>query len=103
MAHEESKLFSPLKIGEKTVKNRLVVAPMSRHRAALSDVPPELNVEYSRPRASARLIGTEEPAPSAVSRCYLFSTGLSEAAPPTSGRSMHAAVAGGGGDISLLT
>src|SRR3546814_8184567 len=60
MAHEESKLFSPLKIGEKTVKNRMVVAPMSRHRAALSGVPTELNEEYYRQRASAGLIRSEE-------------------------------------------
>src|SRR3546814_8909366 len=66
MAHEESKLFSPLKIGEKTVKNRMVVAPMSRHRAALSGVPTELNVEYYRQRASAGLIVTEGTAPSAT-------------------------------------
>src|SRR3546814_9420339 len=47
MAHEESKLFSPLKIGEKTVKNRMVVAPMSRHRAALSGVPTERSEEHT--------------------------------------------------------
>src|SRR3546814_16132145 len=53
MAHEESKLFSPLKIGEKTVKTRMVVAPMSRHLAALSGVPTELHVEFYRQRPSA--------------------------------------------------
>src|SRR3546814_15642337 len=53
MAHEESKLFSPLKIGEKTVKNRMVVAPMSRHRAALSGVPTDLN------RSEERRVGKE--------------------------------------------
>src|SRR3546814_9973330 len=78
MAHEESKLFSPLKIGEKTVKNRMVVAPMSRHRAALSGVPTELNVAYYRQRAPAGLIVTEGTAPSAMSRGYLFTPGLYE-------------------------
>src|SRR3546814_20960041 len=78
MAHEESKLFSPLKIGEKTVKNRMVVAPMRRHRAALSGVPTELNVEYYRQRASAGLIVTEGNAPSAMSRGDLFTQGHSE-------------------------
>src|SRR3546814_12211835 len=77
MAHEESKPFSPLKIGEKTVKNRMVVAPMSRHRAALSGVPTELNVEYYRQRASAGLIVPAGTPPSALSPGYLFTSGLS--------------------------
>src|SRR3546814_9324121 len=99
MAHEESKLFSPLKIGEKTVKNRLVVAPMSRHRAALSGVPTELNVEYYRQRASAGLIVTEGTAPSAMSRGYLLTQGLYEDAHVEGWRRVTDAVHGGGGTI----
>src|SRR3546814_18725239 len=55
MAHEESKIFSPLKIGEKTVKNRMVVEQMRRHSAALSGVPTALHVEYYRQRDPAGL------------------------------------------------
>src|SRR3546814_9762841 len=50
----------------------------SRHRAALSGVPTELNVEYYRQRASAGLIVTEGTAPSAMSRGSLFTPGLYE-------------------------
>src|SRR3546814_9532116 len=77
----------------------MVVAPMSRHRAALSGVPTELNVEYYRQRASAGLIVTEGTAPSAMSRGYLFTPGLYEDAHVEGWRRVTDAVHGGGGTI----
>jgi N-ethylmaleimide reductase len=52
-------LFSPLSIGPYTLKNRLVMAPLTRNRSTLEGVPHALNVEYYRQRAGAGLILTE--------------------------------------------
>lgn len=46
-------LFSPLKLGAITLSHRVVMAPLTRMRAAQpGNVPNELNVEYYRQRAS---------------------------------------------------
>jgi len=52
-------LFSAANIGSLTLKNRMVMAPMTRNRAAKGNVPQAMNVEYYRQRASAGLIITE--------------------------------------------
>ena len=52
-------LFSPLSIGPYTLKNRLVMAPLTRNRSTLEGVPQPINVEYYRQRAGAGLILTE--------------------------------------------
>ncbi len=55
----DTNLFSPLKLGPITLPNRIVMAPLTRNRAAEGDVPQAMNVEYYRQRASAGLIITE--------------------------------------------
>jgi 2,4-dienoyl-CoA reductase-like NADH-dependent reductase (Old Yellow Enzyme family) len=51
--------YSPAKVGPLTLKNRLVMSPMTRSRA-LGNVPDALMVEYYKQRASsAGLIITE--------------------------------------------
>ncbi|HEC19065.1 MAG TPA: alkene reductase [Gammaproteobacteria bacterium] len=52
-------LFSPITVGELTFPNRIVMAPMTRNRAAEGNVPTPLHVEYYRQRATAGLIITE--------------------------------------------
>ena len=52
-------LFDPVKIGPYTLPNRIVMAPMTRNRAAKGNVPHALNVTYYQQRASAGLIITE--------------------------------------------
>ena len=52
-------LFDPLTLGAVTLKNRLVMAPLTRARAGGSRVPNAMMAEYSRQRASAGLILTE--------------------------------------------
>ena len=52
-------LFTPISIGNVQLKNRIVMAPMTRNRAAAGAVPQDMNVEYYRQRASAGLIITE--------------------------------------------
>jgi N-ethylmaleimide reductase len=59
----ESLLFSALEAGHMKLKNRTVMAPMTRSRAT-GNVPNELMVEYYRQRAGAGLIITEGTSPS---------------------------------------
>ena len=56
-------LFSPTTIGSLTLRNHLVMAPMTRNRAT-GNVPGELMAEYYAQRASAGLIITEGASPS---------------------------------------
>lgn len=52
-------LFSPIKIGSTELKNRIVMAPMTRNRAGEGNVPTPLAVTYYEQRAEAGLIITE--------------------------------------------
>ena len=52
-------LFSPIKIGNYNLKNRIFMAPMTRCRSIKDNVPNDLMVEYYSQRASAGLIITE--------------------------------------------
>jgi N-ethylmaleimide reductase len=52
-------LFSPLKVGDLEVANRMVMAPMTRNRADLNNAPHDLNATYYQQRATAGLIITE--------------------------------------------
>jgi N-ethylmaleimide reductase len=57
------KLFSPLQLGPVSLKNRIVMAPMTRNRAP-GNLPNELMAEYYGQRADAGLIITEGTSPS---------------------------------------
>jgi N-ethylmaleimide reductase len=52
-------LLSPLQAGDLSLKNRLVMAPLTRVRAGRTHVPNELMAEYYSQRASAGLVMTE--------------------------------------------
>lgn len=52
-------LFSPVSLGSIALKNRIVMAPLTRNRAGEGGVPQDLNVTYYAQRASAGLIVTE--------------------------------------------
>jgi len=69
-------LFSPLKLGALELRNRIVMAPMTRSRADTSSVPTEVMVEYYRQRASAGLIISEGIAPSADGIGYCRTPGI---------------------------
>lgn len=58
-----NKLFEPVKLGSFALKNRIVMAPMTRCRA-IGNVPNELMVNYYTQRAGAGLIITEGTSPS---------------------------------------
>jgi len=57
------KLMSPYKLGRIKLKNRIVMAPMTRSRA-IGNVPNDLMLEYYGQRAAAGLIITEGTSPS---------------------------------------
>jgi N-ethylmaleimide reductase len=54
-----SNLFEPYKLGEITLKNRIVMAPLTRSRASAEGVHGDLAVTYYGQRATAGLIITE--------------------------------------------
>ena len=56
-------LFESFPLGNTTLKNRIVMAPMTRSRA-INNVPNELMAQYYQQRASAGLIITEGTSPS---------------------------------------
>ncbi|MDB5271094.1 MAG: alkene reductase [Hymenobacter sp.] len=70
-----SKAFEPAKLGNLTLANHIVMAPMTRSRA-LGNVPNELMAEYYRQRATAGLIITEGVSPSADGLGYARIPGL---------------------------
>jgi len=58
------KLFSPIQAGAVTLKNKLVMAPMTRNRADSNNIPTDIMAEYYGQRAGAGLIITEGTSPS---------------------------------------
>jgi N-ethylmaleimide reductase len=52
-------LFEPFQVGQLTLANRVVMAPLTRSRAANGNVPTQLNALYYAQRASAGLIIAE--------------------------------------------
>lgn len=52
-------IFDPAQTGELTLKNRIIMAPLTRCRASAGRVPNALMAEYYRQRASAGLILSE--------------------------------------------
>ena len=52
-------LFQPLKLGDITIPNRIIMAPLTRQRAGAERIPNNLMAEYYQQRASAGLILTE--------------------------------------------
>ena len=69
-------LFAPFVLGPLELKNRLVMAPMTRNRAGEGTAPTALVAEYYAQRAGAGLIVSEGTQPSAVSQGYPNTPGL---------------------------
>jgi len=69
-------LFSSYTLGDITLSNRIVMAPMTRNRAGSGNVPQDLNTEYYRQRASAGLIITEASQVSAEGIGYPSTPGI---------------------------
>lgn len=71
-----SELFNPIRLGRYTLKNRLVMAPMTRSRAQFDGTPGELAAEYYAQRASVGLIVAEGAQPSDDGQGYLTTPGI---------------------------
>lgn len=71
-----NKVFEPVKMGRYTLKNRLVMAPMTRSRAQYDGTPGELAAEYYAQRAGVGLIVSEGTQPSEDGQGYLTTPGI---------------------------
>ncbi|BAX60906.1 alkene reductase [Burkholderia stabilis] len=69
-------LFTPARVGRYTLQNRLVMAPMTRSRAAFDGTPGELAAEYYAQRAGLGLIVSEGTQPSDDGQGYLTTPGI---------------------------
>lgn len=92
-------LFDSVTFGKITLKNRLVMAPMSRNRATSRGLATELMAEYYSQRAAAGLIITEGIQPSQIGQGYINSPGLHEPEQVASWRVVTDAVHAKGGRI----
>lgn len=69
-------LTSPAQIGTLSLKNHMVMAPLTRSRAGEGDAPTPTVVEYYRQRAGAGLIITEGSQVSAQGKGYMRTPGI---------------------------
>lgn len=98
----QSKLFQPGRIGSIDVKNRLVMAPLTRCRAdeSAGDVPGSaMNVEYYRQRASAGLIISEGTQVAPAGKGYMATPGIYSQAQVEGWKPITKAVHEAGGKI----
>ncbi len=69
-------LLSPYKMGDLSLKNRVVVPPMTRGRAGEERIPNALMAEYYAQRANAGLIISEGTAPSKQGNGWVHAPGI---------------------------
>lgn len=96
------KLFTPIAVGDLTLKNRVVMAPLTRNRAEPEgDLPTDLTVEYYRQRAGAGLIVTEGSQISPEGKGYAWTPGIHSEAQVAGWRKVTDAVHARGGHIAI--
>lgn len=69
-------LFTSIKVGDIELRNRIVMAPLTRNRAGPGNVPQDLNASYYAQRASAGLIITEATPVSEMGHGYPATPGI---------------------------
>ena len=94
-------LFSPVRLGALELRNRVIMAPMTRDRAGPGDVPTPLRTEYYRPRAGAGLIVTEGAQPSREGKGYWRTPGIHSAEQVEGWARVADAVHGEGGLVAV--
>lgn len=94
-------LFTPFQLGPLRLPNRIVMAPMTRNRAAAGDVPGDLIREYYCQRASAGLIITEGSQIAPEGQGYPFTPGIHSPEQIAGWRRVTDAVHANGGRIYL--
>lgn len=92
-------LFDPVRLGALDLPNRIIMAPMTRSRAAANGVPEPYMAEYYAQRASAGLILSEAIYVSAMAKGYVRTPGLVTDAHVAGWRAVTDAVHARGGKI----
>lgn len=92
-------LFQPFQLGDITLANRMVMAPLTRSRAEQGNVPGPLTVEYYAQRASIGLIIAEATQVSATAQGYPATPGVHTAEQVAGWRKVTDAVHAKGGKI----
>jgi N-ethylmaleimide reductase len=101
MSHQNSPILQPVTIGDLTLLNRIVMAPLTRSRSSEEGVPPKFAADYYAQRASAGLIISEATNISAQGRGYAMTPGIWSEAQVESWSRVTRAVHGRGGKIFL--
>ncbi len=73
---DHSILFNPVDMGDTTLPNRVLMAPLTRNRANADGTPKDMAQTYYAQRASAGLILTEASQISATAKGYLDAPGI---------------------------
>lgn len=94
-------LFEPFQLGDLTLANRMVMAPMTRNRADESGIVPAIMATYYEQRASAGLIVTESVPVSPQAIGYPFTPGIFTESQIASWQRVTDAVRAAGGVIFL--
>ena len=94
-------VFTPCKMGPLTLRNRIVMAPLTRSRAEDGNVPTPLAIEYYAQRASAGLIVTEATQVSAGAQGYVATPGVYTSAQVDRWKQVTEAVHRAGGTIFM--
>jgi N-ethylmaleimide reductase len=101
-AHHADQLFQPYQLGDLSLANRVVMAPLTRNRATPgTDAPNDLMVEYYRQRASAGLIVTEASQISQQGQGYIHTPGIYTDEQARGWRRINDAVHEAGGKIFI--
>ena len=94
-------LFTPIEIGPLKLPNRIVMAPLTRSRAATGNVPTVLNALYYAQRASAGLIISEATQVAPEGQGYISTPGIHSADQIEGWKCVTGAVHVAGGRIVL--
>ena len=95
----DEKLFNSFQIDDLALKNRIVMAPMTRNRADEHGVPRDIMATYYAQRASAGLIITEATRVSETANGYMFTPGIHSEAQKQGWQAVTRAVHDSGGLI----
>ena len=95
------RLFESVQLGPYLLRNRIVMAPLTRSRALAGDVPSEIAIEYYRQRSSAGLIIAEATQISQQGKGYILTPGIYNDAQVKAWKKITDAVHAEGGRIFL--
>ena len=98
---KQTSLFEPIQLGDTTLPNRVVMAPLTRMRAGPNSVPTALNALYYSQRATAGLIIAEGTAVSEQGQGYPSAPGIYTRDQINGWKAVTAAVHSAGGRIFL--